>query len=606
MRRRVRRRRRRPASRRRPAARAGRARRARPSRRVRGGRGVVRRGGRCRCRSTRRSLEAIARADGPRRRASGRRPAVPAADRPRGARGTARRLVAEGSPRPVSRSSAGGPCRPTRRPLGDRGPGRSGRRSSRRSSGGRSMPRGRAARRRRVRARARPRPSPDRDRGPGGRPRRRVRRSPRRRAGRSSTRASSQAPASPTSIPTCGRRASASATRVFHQRYATNTLPTWRLAQPFRAIAHNGEINTVRGNRAQVRGRAADPAGAAAAELAARRSARRRRRAPTRSRSTSSSSSSWPPAGISARPSSRPSRSRSACAGRRTRNVAALRRRTAGFIAPWDGPAAIVFGDGRRVGAIADRNGLRPIAVAVTRDRLVAVASEAGAIPLAPEETVRRGRLGPGELVLVDPVRGLVLEDVEAKAHLLRRLPIHDAPRTAHVDPPAGDDDSSIVLGGPPTAGEPPVPRRASRRERPARHPDDGHRGSRAALEHGRRRPDPGPRPGRPPRLRPSPPVLRPGDEPADRSRARAHRHGPPNRARPAAGAPRRSAGRLADDPPRAAVPRRPPGPPPRRPGPGRPPRRDLAGRATGPAPCPMPSTAWPATRSRRRAAGRS
>jgi glutamate synthase domain-containing protein 2/glutamate synthase domain-containing protein 1/glutamate synthase domain-containing protein 3 len=237
---------------------------------------------------------------------------------------------------------------------------------------------------------------------------------------------------------------------VFHQRYATNTLPTWRLAQPFRAIAHNGEINPVRGNRSQVRGRAADPVAVAAAELAAA--------GPLVSDSGSDSQSldellellvatGWDlgtallttvPESLRLRRAPHP-------------NVAALRRRTAGFIAPWDGPAAIVFGDGRRVGAIADRNGLRPIAVAVTRDRLVAVASEAGAIPLAPEETVRRGRLGPGELVLVDPVRGLVLEDVEAKAHLLRRLPIHDAPRTAHVDPPAGDDDSSIVLDGPPT-----------------------------------------------------------------------------------------------------------------------------------------------------------
>jgi hypothetical protein len=127
--------------------------------------------------------------------------------------------------------------------------------------------------------------------------------------------------------------------------------------------------------------------------------------------------------------------------------VAALRRRTAGFLAPWDGPAAIVFGDGQRVGAIADRNGLRPVSFAVTRDRLVAVASEAGAIPLRPEETVRRGRLGPGELFLVEPVRGLILEDAEAKAHLLRRLTIHDAPRPTHADPAPGDEESSLLAG---------------------------------------------------------------------------------------------------------------------------------------------------------------
>ena len=74
---------------------------------------------------------------------------------------------------------------------------------------------------------------------------------------------------------------------------------------------------------------------------------------------------------------------------------------------------------------------------------------EAGAIPLAPEETVRRGRLGPGELLLVDPGRGLILEDAEAKAHLLRRLPIHDAPRADRTSTRSpGDDDSSLGLDG--------------------------------------------------------------------------------------------------------------------------------------------------------------
>ena len=101
-------------------------------------------------------------------------------------------------------------------------------------------------------------------------------------------------------------------------------------------------------------------------------------------------------------------------------HVATLRRRTAGFLAPWDGPAAIVFADGRRVGALVDRNGLRPAAFSVTRDRLVAVASEAGAVPFAAAETVRRGRLGPGQLLLVEPGRHAILEDADAKHHVLR------------------------------------------------------------------------------------------------------------------------------------------------------------------------------------------
>ena len=220
---------------------------------------------------------------------------------------------------------------------------------------------------------------------------------------------------------------------IFHQRYATNTTPDWRLAQPFRLIAHNGEINTVRMNREQVRGRAGDPAAALARRLV--------EAGPLLSPDASDSlsldetlellvASGWSlemallalvPEAPALRPSGHP------LAG-------AFARRTAGFLAPWDGPAAIVFGDGRRVGALVDRNGLRPLAFAFTSDRLVAAASEAGAVPIEPAETVRRGRLGPGELLLVDPARGLVLEDIEAKTEVLRRSWRPDAPRTTHRD----------------------------------------------------------------------------------------------------------------------------------------------------------------------------
>jgi glutamate synthase domain-containing protein 2/glutamate synthase domain-containing protein 1/glutamate synthase domain-containing protein 3 len=234
---------------------------------------------------------------------------------------------------------------------------------------------------------------------------------------------------------------------LFHQRYATNTQPTWRLAQPFRAIAHNGEIDTVRGNREQVRGRSADAVGGKAASVLAEALVEAGPLlAPEGSDSQSLDealellvATGWDlgSALLAAMPE--------APALRRSPHpqIATLRRGTAGFLAPWDGPAAIVFSDGRRVGAIMDRNGLRPAAFAVTADRLVAVASEAGAIPLAPGDTVRRGRLGPGEMLLVDPRRRLVLEDAEAKAHILRRLPIHDAPRPAHVDVAAAPVDES-------------------------------------------------------------------------------------------------------------------------------------------------------------------
>ena len=222
---------------------------------------------------------------------------------------------------------------------------------------------------------------------------------------------------------------------VFHQRYATNTHPVWRLAQPFRSIAHNGEINTVRGNREQVRGRTADivPAGGIAAELLAA--------GPLLSPDGSDSLSldealelltttGWAltPALIAAIPE--------APALRRSPHpqVATWRRRTAGFLAPWDGPAAMVFADGDRVGALVDRNGLRPAAFAVTTERVVGLASEAGAIPFTAAETVRRGRLGPGQFLLVEPRRRAILEDTDAKAWVLRTMPIHDASRPIHDD----------------------------------------------------------------------------------------------------------------------------------------------------------------------------
>ena len=169
-------------------------------------------------------------------------------------------------------------------------------------------------------------------------------------------------------------------------------------------------------------------------------------------------------------------------------HVATLRRRTAGFLAPWDGPAAIVFADGQRVGALVDRNGLRPAAFAVTRDRLVAVASEAGAVPFSAAETVRRGRLGPGELLLVEPGRRAILEDAEAKAWALRTLPIHDAARPMHEDRIATGDrrDRRDATDRP----RPALPRRPRCRTRTARHQDDGPRGPRAAVEHGRRHAD--------------------------------------------------------------------------------------------------------------------
>ena len=240
---------------------------------------------------------------------------------------------------------------------------------------------------------------------------------------------------------------------VFHQRYATNTHPTWSLAQPFGFVAHNGEINTVRGNREAVRGRERDGRIPARHRAAADRL---RAAGPLLTPGTSDSqsldeavellvSTGWSPEGalLALVPE--------ASALRRSPHpaVAAFRRRVAGFVAPWDGPAAFVFSDGRRVGALLDRNGLRPAAWSETADRVVAVASEAGAVPLDPSEVVRSGRLAPGELLLVDPGTGRVLGDSDAKSWVLRRLPLHDASRVPFADV---DDPATIAPVVDPTA----------------------------------------------------------------------------------------------------------------------------------------------------------
>ena len=246
---------------------------------------------------------------------------------------------------------------------------------------------------------------------------------------------------------------------VFHQRYATNTHPTWSLAQPFGFVAHNGEINTVRGNREAVLGREHD------GPIPARRRAaadRLRAAGPLLTPGASDSqsldealelliSTGWSlEAALLALVPEAP-------ALRRTPHpaVAAFRRRVAGFVAPWDGPAAFVFSDGRRVGALLDRNGLRPAAWSETAGGIVAVASEAGAVPLDPDEIVRSGRLAPGELLLVDPGARRVLGDSDAKSWVLRRLPLHDASRVPFAD--AGDPGATVGVMRPESGDTPPT-----------------------------------------------------------------------------------------------------------------------------------------------------
>ncbi|HZZ40309.1 MAG TPA: glutamate synthase large subunit [Acidobacteriaceae bacterium] len=200
---------------------------------------------------------------------------------------------------------------------------------------------------------------------------------------------------------------------LFHQRYATNVAPSWDRAQPFRILGHNGEINTIWGNRARMTARAATLPD----ELR-----------PIYTPSGSDSTSLDEVIELLAR---------------NGRNVAEAVRmvmppadtgRHSAFLAyhgdciePWDGPAAVSFTDGHLIGAALDRNGLRPCRFFVTEDHLVVAGSEAGLVDLDPEKIVHSGRLGPGQMLLADLDRHVFYEDDELQAVFDESAPQYEA-----------------------------------------------------------------------------------------------------------------------------------------------------------------------------------
>jgi glutamate synthase (ferredoxin) len=200
---------------------------------------------------------------------------------------------------------------------------------------------------------------------------------------------------------------------VFHQRYSTNTMPDWRLAQPFRMLAHNGEINTITGNRAWMRAREAELAPELQGVIQ-----------PEGSDSASLDNAlellvhrGWEvsEALMSLVPDAWEGRGDLGSAVRDFYRYQSIR------FEPWDGPAALAFSDGYVVGAALDRNGLRPLRWQRTKDGLVAAASEAGVVAMAPESVVERGRLGPGQMLLVDTRDGSLLRDADAKERAAAR-----------------------------------------------------------------------------------------------------------------------------------------------------------------------------------------
>lgn len=210
---------------------------------------------------------------------------------------------------------------------------------------------------------------------------------------------------------------------IVHSRFSTNTFPSWPLAQPFRTIAHNGEINTVKGNRNWMRARQSQLASALLGEVP-------EELFPICSPGASDSASFDEVAELlmlSGRPIAQAIMMMIPEAWENHADMDADRRAfyeyNSMLMEPWDGPAAVSFTDGKQVGAVLDRNGLRPARYWVTDDGLVVLASEVGVIDLDPERIIAKGRVAPGKMFLIDTVAGRIIDDAEIKAEIAASQP---------------------------------------------------------------------------------------------------------------------------------------------------------------------------------------
>ena len=243
-----------------------------------------------------------------------------------------------------------------------------------------------------------------------------------------------------------------SALALFHQRYSTNTFPSWPLAQPMRLLAHNGEINTVQANRHWLQAREA------------------------------ALESVWGDDATFLRPVIEPGGSDSTSldnalellvsSGRDVADALTLLipeawegyeglpdavrdffHVRAPLMGPWDGPAALAFSDGRYAGAMLDRNGLRPLRYLLTENGLLVVASEAGVVDLPTTDIVEKGRLGPGQMLVVDTQTGTLWRDAELKSALASRHPYARWLQRHFVLADSQTRDDEGALGQPGVAG---------------------------------------------------------------------------------------------------------------------------------------------------------
>ena len=230
---------------------------------------------------------------------------------------------------------------------------------------------------------------------------------------------------------------------LVHSRFSTNTFPSWPLAHPYRMIAHNGEINTIRGNRNWMKAREAQLESDVLGDIESLK--------PVITKGASDSASfdevlellylagrSLPHAMMMMIPEAWESQQVIDPARKSFYEYHSL------MMEPWDGPAAVIFTDGDLVGATLDRNGLRPGRYLVTEDGLVVLASEAGVVDIDPSKVVRKGKLQPGKMFLVDTVEGRIIEDEEIKSKVAssepwdswlsdNRINLRDLPEREHI-----------------------------------------------------------------------------------------------------------------------------------------------------------------------------
>src|SRR5215469_11733598 len=242
-----------------------------------------------------------------------------------------------------------------------------------------------------------------------------------------------------------------SAMALIHQRFSTNTFPSWKLAHPYRYVAHNGEINTVRGNVSWMNARQGvlhsphygeeidelfpviTPGGSDSASL------------DNAVEFLYQSGRSLPHVMAMLIPE--------AWAGNpdMDEDKRAFYEYHASLMEPWSGPAAIAFTDGRVIGATLDRNGLRPGRYIVTKDDLVVLASETGVLDVPAEEIRKKGRLQPGRMFLVDTVEKRIISDGEIKKSLAARQPYSDWLKEQQVSLDALPEPSRVIASNPET-----------------------------------------------------------------------------------------------------------------------------------------------------------